>query len=294
MDSARGVRRSAHESGHRCGKYARRRSGRRLLHWAGALAVPVLIGTLVTASAPGLVRIRPGDTLWALARTYGTSVAALQRANHLHGDLIRAGEVLHIPGNHAAGGRRAQAEVRYRVKQGDTLYYLAHRYGTSPDVIARRNRISGSMIYIGQTLVIPVRRPPAGAKPSRSYVASVIRRTAQRLGVDPALALGVAYQESGFQTRVVSPAGAVGAMQVLPGTGRWLSRDIVGRDLDLRDVEDNAYAGVLQLKLLLDVADTRTAVAGYYQGLSSVHRHGLFRDTKAYVASVMALRARFS
>ena len=43
-------------------------------------------------------RVKPGDTLFSLARRYGTTVEAIQRANGLKGDLIRVGEVLTIPG----------------------------------------------------------------------------------------------------------------------------------------------------------------------------------------------------
>jgi len=43
-------------------------------------------------------RVMPGDTLYSLARRYGTTVEAIRRANGLSGDLIRVGEVLKIPG----------------------------------------------------------------------------------------------------------------------------------------------------------------------------------------------------
>lgn len=44
------------------------------------------------------IRLRPGDTLWALARRYGTTVAALRRLNSLGSStLIRAGHWLLLP-----------------------------------------------------------------------------------------------------------------------------------------------------------------------------------------------------
>jgi soluble lytic murein transglycosylase-like protein len=90
----------------------------------------------------------------------------------------------------------------------------------------------------------------------------------------------------------VSSAGAIGAMQVLPATGRWMS-GVVGRPLNLRDVHDNATAGVVLLDLLLERARPRVAVAGYYQGLAGVRRHGMYRDTERYVANVLALQRQF-
>jgi hypothetical protein len=40
--------------------------------------------------------------------------------------------------------------------------------------------------------------------------------------------------------------------------------------------------------------DDRLALAGYYQGLSSVKKRGMYDDTKAYVANILALRRRFA
>jgi soluble lytic murein transglycosylase-like protein len=129
--------------------------------------------------------------------------------------------------------------------------------------------------------------------PGRDATRRLIVATAHRYGVDPALALAVAYQESGFNQRQVSVANAIGVMQVIPSSGRWAS-DLVGRRLDLLDARDNVTAGVVILKALTRSATSRRqAVAGYYQGLASVREHGMFVDTKAYVRSIEALVHRF-
>jgi soluble lytic murein transglycosylase-like protein len=121
----------------------------------------------------------------------------------------------------------------------------------------------------------------------------IIASTARRWGVDPALAQAVAFQESGFNMRSVSPANAVGAMQVIPASGRWAS-SLAGRSLDLLDPHDNATAGVVILRALTRAEDDQaTAIAGYYQGLASVRSKGMFADTRRYVANVQTLMARF-
>ncbi|MEO6711872.1 MAG: lytic transglycosylase domain-containing protein, partial [Mycobacteriales bacterium] len=113
-------------------------------------------------------------------------------------------------------------------------------------------------------------------------------------GVDPHLALALAWQESGFQQDVVSSAGAIGAMQVMPDTGRWMSRNIVGRPLNLSKVEDNVIAGVRFLALLLRMTSTqKAALAGYYQGLASVKNNGEYASTKSYVSNILVLQRRF-
>jgi N-acetylmuramoyl-L-alanine amidase len=120
----------------------------------------------------------------------------------------------------------------------------------------------------------------------------MIVTAASRYGVDPSLALAVAYRESGFHQHRVSAANAIGVMQIVPSAGAWAST-VVGRRLDLLDVEDNITAGVVLLSCLMAIAPEALAVAGYYQGLSSVRRAGLLPDTQRYVTAVQTLRSRF-
>jgi soluble lytic murein transglycosylase-like protein len=86
--------------------------------------------------------------------------------------------------------------------------------------------------------------------PSKAVVRALVARAARRHGVPVSLALALAYQESGFQQRVVSGVDAIGAMQVLPSTGRALGR-LHGRSFDLLKAGDNVEAGVLLLRDLL-------------------------------------------
>lgn len=291
-------------------------AGRALLRRYGAPTVAVLlaIAVVVTASTAGggRYRVRPGDTLSAIAARYHTTVAALVRLNNLpgNGDLIYAGSVLRIPGHAAASGRRTRVVTTgYVVRPGDSLYAIAAAHHASWRAIARRNHLPSSlMVVIGQRLRIPHRVTVHAASgsagrgsfrgrwvPSRTQVAAMIRATARRWGVDPRLALGVSYEEAGFNQRMISGVGAVGAMQILPATGQWLSAYVVHRPLDIFRAQDNITAGVAFLSVLLRETggNSRTAVAGYYQGLTSVRSRGMYADTKRYVANVLALRNRF-
>jgi soluble lytic murein transglycosylase-like protein len=279
-----------------------------------AILVPLAFALVATAAAPAFVRIRPGDTLWDLSRRYGTSVEALRRLNHLPGDTIYAGRTLRITGASPA----TAGTGRYRVRAGDTVSALALRFRVPIALLAADNHLGQRMtIYIGQTLrVRGAHRSTAAADhgpdgtlagtvayhrrllaargtPDRATVRAIIRHTAADLGVDPALALALAQQESGFRQNVVSRAGAIGVMQVLPSTGRWLSVAVVGRPLDLLRTRDNIIAGVSLLRVLTNAAPLRQAVAGYYQGLASVRRNGMYADTRRYVSSVLALRQRW-
>lgn len=217
----------------------------------------------------------------------------------------------------------AGSAQEYSVKSGDTLARIANRFDVSVSAIATANSIKNpSLIRVGQRLTIPGGAPTGlvgdtflGRKysadvvgaanhnkatlnamdvPSRAQMQQMIVDTAHRMGVDPALAQAVAYQESGFNMRAVSPANAVGVMQVIPSAGQWAS-DLVGRDLNLLDPQDNVTAGIAILRQLQrDGRALETAIAGYYQGETGVRKYGMYADTKRYVASVLALMGRFS
>jgi LysM repeat protein len=286
------------------------------------LLVPLALAATLTASASGysLITVHRGDTVSALALRYHTTVSRLIALNHLpgDGDLIYAGQTLRVPGEASSSGGGGSSVVTYTVRSGDTLDGIAARYHVSPTAIARRNHLPSSlMVRIGQRLVIRhahtshVTAPPTGgignaaarhdravladrSEPSQDQVASMIRSTAERWRLDPRLALAISYQESGFNMRVVSGVDAVGAMQIMPYTGTYLSNDVVHRHLDLDDAQDNITAGVALLSLLQgETHNERRTAAGYYQGLQSVRDHGMLPDTKQYARDVLALRHRF-
>src|SRR6185295_7356157 len=141
--------------------------------------------------------------------------------------------------------------------------------------------------------VVPVAAPePTGTRVGATDVQSV----AAQHGVSPSLATAIAWQESGFNNSMVSGANARGIMQVMPGTWDYVQHNLAGgRALDPNSATDNVHAGVMYLKRLIDDAggDENAAIAGYYQGLSSVQSRGMFDDTKQYVDNVQALRSRF-
>lgn len=223
----------------------------------------------------------------------------------------------------------AASSGSYTVKSGDTLSAIAAKHGVKLSDILSANKLTmSSMIYPGNKLVIPgASIQPAGSVtplvpssflgftypaavvssanqnkallnaspvPNREQMKSIVADTARRMGVDPSLALAFAYQESGFDQRAVSPANAIGTMQVIPTSGEWAS-DLVGRKLNLLDPYDNATAGVAIIRQLTRTSkDLDHAIAGYYQGQYSVSKYGMYEDTKTYVAAIKAHRKNFS
>jgi LysM repeat protein len=282
----------------------------------------LLLAIVATASTSGasLYRIKSGDTLSGIAHHFHMSLHRLVAFNHLPGPgtTIYAGATLRIPTGpprHTAAkpARTTHTVVStYIVKPGDNLTAIAKRFRASAHRIAAYSHLRNrSMIYVGQRLRIPhdVRTRGgssgssashgayqlSGPAPSQATVAAVLRATARRWHIDPRLVLAVGWQESGFNQRWISSTGAVGAMQVEPYTGEFVSKYVVRRHLDLHKISDNATAGVALLTVLLREThgNAAKAVAGYYQGLASVQSRGMYDDTKRYVANVLALRNRF-
>jgi LysM repeat protein len=290
----------------------------RLRPFAGVVVVLALAGG-ATAAAPAVVKVRRGDTLWEFARDHDTTVRALQELNGLKGNVIYEGQVLRLRATKPAARRAAPAKARTRVqvyevshlvRQGDSLIKIARRYKVTPDVVATRNKLPRSrVVVLGQRLQIPQRRvitvaapkkaatakSAGGERVSRDRIRKLLRAEAKRRHVDYNLVLALAVQESGLQQHVVSSTGALGVMQVMPGTGEWTGKYLVGRKLNLRKVEDNITAGVAYLRQLIRIAKSEgEALAGYYQGLASVRKRGYYEDTKRYVSNILALRTRLA
>jgi N-acetylmuramoyl-L-alanine amidase len=201
----------------------------------------------------------------------------------------------------------------YKVRSGDTLGGLARSSGVSVDAMAAMNGLDASApLLIGTVLKLPTGAPaPPQAttpEPAQTVVpqadpaptsarvgAADIQSVAAQYGVSPSLAAAVAWQESGFNNGMVSSANARGVMQVMPGTWSYVQDNLAPRALDPNSATDNVHAGVLYLKRLLNETggDESAAIAGYYQGLSSVQSRGMYDDTRQYVDNVQALRGRF-
>jgi LysM repeat protein len=222
-------------------------------------------------ASPGSYTIKSGDTLSAIAAKHGVKLSDLLSANRLTmSSVIYPGNKLAIPG--------AALQPAGSVTPLVPSTFLGFTY--PPAVVSSANENKA--------------RLNASPVPSREQMRSIVADTARRMGVDPSLALAFAEQESGFNQRAVSPANAIGTMQVIPSSGEWAS-DLVGRKLNLLDPYDNATAGVAIIRQLTKTSkDLDHAIAGYYQGQYSVSKNGMFDDTKSYVESIKAHQKNFS
>jgi LysM repeat protein len=127
-------------------------------------ATPVQVEPTATPPPPAVTGgcyyvVRRGDTLFSIARRFGTTIGAIAQANGLSNPrYILAGQRLIIPGTCPpyAPPPAASGATVYIVRPGDTMYSIARRYGTTVTAIARANGIANPWrIWAGQRLVIP-------------------------------------------------------------------------------------------------------------------------------------------
>lgn len=110
--------------------------------------------------APGthvIYTVRPGDTLYAIANQFGSSVRAIEQSNMLYPPftdpgLIYPGQKLVIP----VPGMSRHSTVIYQVTEGDTLYRIGERYSVGVDMLAALNQIEQpDILQVARLLYIP-------------------------------------------------------------------------------------------------------------------------------------------
>jgi len=184
------------------------------------------------------------------------------------------------------------------------------------DILAFNSPVSHVGIYIGHGKMIEAPRtgldvrvtdvyetptairrvlPPAAAGGASSLpggvpFAGLFERASRRYDVDASLLAAVAKQESGYNPRAVSSAGAQGLMQLMPSTAAGLG---VHNSFDPSQAVDGAAR--LLRDLLREFGSTDLALAAYNAGPGAVHRYdGIppYPETRNYVTSVLGHQAR--
>ena len=266
------------------------------------------------------VEVQPGETLSALATRYGTTTAALAAANGISNpNQIQAGTVLQLPvtasSSPAGGGGAVMTVGTVTVPAGATLTSLAAQYGTTPAALAAANSITDpNVVFAGMQLTLPpgvvvpgapgVSAPVATGDyptallsfPSRLALQPDFVQSATASGVPVALLEALCWWESGWQTTAVSAAGAIGVCQIEPTTAAFVSSSILQEPLDPRTAADNIALCAAYLRYLLNRTggNASQALAGYYQGLSSIAQSGTLPATQAYVKGILGYAAIFA
>ncbi|MGM0750832.1 MAG: LysM peptidoglycan-binding domain-containing protein [Bacillota bacterium] len=117
------------------------------------------------------IEVKKGDTLWGLAKEYGTSVDQLMTWNNLNSHIIYPDQELQV-----------SSKEYYTVKKGDTLWGISSHYGVSVDSLIGWNALESDLIVPGQELVINLddkKAPSATANTSEQAAAPAPEETAE-------------------------------------------------------------------------------------------------------------------
>jgi LysM repeat protein len=272
------------------------------------LALAAIMASVMVAPSPTWAqsrsvdeyRVKPGDSLSMVARNHGVSTRSLAAENGISNlNLIRVGQVLRIPGAY------------HVVRPGDTLSGIAVSAGVSMSALAATNGIQNpDRIRIGQRLRLPTGSAARSVSPSAGYgrLPSRLRANPGRLNLIPSfekwaahygvpadVLMAVAYRESGWQTSVASPKGAIGVGQLMPRTAEWIAADLIRLPgLDPYNPDDNIRMSARFLAWLIGyMGSLDAALAGYYQGPGSVATRGYYNDTTAYITNINQIRTLF-
>lgn len=177
----------------------------------------------------------------------------------------------------------------------DQLATLETQFSTlfkqlSKEFAALEKRLTQAIAQLAKSAVasdVQGAEPAAARAPQRQRYGRIVRAAAQRNEIDPALLTSVIGQESGFDPRAVSRAGAMGLMQLMPDTARSLGVK------DPFDPAQNVEGGARMLRQLLDRYHGRVdfALAAYNAGAGAVDRYGgipPYAETQHYVRNILA------
>jgi LysM repeat protein len=279
------------------------------VRFAIAAAVGLGLQFLIVGTAVGRTHIvASGESLSVIAGMYDVTVGQLVDVNDVTDpDVIFPGQELHVPGGGSSGreGTSVAAPSVYVVRAGDTLSGIAEKFDVTTAELQAANGIEDpDYIHVGQELSVPGSSPAAAArpasgglslanKPANPELEAAFDEIAAYHGVDAGLVKALAWVESGWQQHIVSPTGAVGVMQLMPGTTAWLEADMFGQNLDEGgSAYHNIQLGTAYLAILMRATggNEKVAVGSYYQGHGNTMSGVLYGETVDYIGAVFAVR----
>jgi beta-lactamase class A/LysM repeat protein len=244
--------------------------------------------------------VRGGETIQIIAAAYGIDPAQLATINNLANEgSVVVGQTLRVP------RRTSPDQAEYVVRPGDTLWVVARDLGVPSATLAEANGITDpNRLIAGRKLRIPRApsaspepvAPPTPTLPSLDHPATaLLAGHAARHGVDPALALAVAWIDGGGRPRDIGSNGWLGHLQLAEPTFDSMEKDIVRRNLNRGDPSDRAEAGIAYLGSMARWAggDER-GLAAFFQGPGSLQRDGVRSDLEPRIRAILALRERLS
>ena len=96
-----------------------------------------------------LYQVKPGDTLYSIAKKYNLSLTELKAINNITNDNLAVGQLLNVPSG-------LSLVNSYIVEKGDTLYSIAKKFDISVNKLKEYNNLSTNLLSVGQKILIPI------------------------------------------------------------------------------------------------------------------------------------------
>ncbi len=168
--------------------------------------------------------VRRGETLLAIAGTYGVTVEEIQAANNMNDVFIRDGDELVIPSKEPAAQAQPSGEVsnfQYTVKSGDTIISIALQFGSSvQEILAANGLRENQPIFPGDELTVPVRQVPPEVLESSPTGEPTRPPEAGNLNLSPASTIYI-------EPRLIGPPDGATLPRTEPVLLRWISVDVL-------------------------------------------------------------------
>jgi len=198
-----------------------------------------------------------------------------------------------VPPVYSHSRRAAQSaadEVRLRLRQAALINPSLSANGGALELASEQVKNTAPELKTaqGQSALRKTTDSPTSSAPTPAWMDHIVEEAALRQGVDPNLVRAIIKVESNFNPQAVSPKGAIGLMQLMPGTAK---------SLNVRNPYDpaqNVDAGVRHFKQLLDSygGNLELSLAAYNAGSTAVHRSGgvpNYSETRNYVKRITGL-----
>jgi LysM repeat protein len=142
----------------------------------GLILLSLLFGVFQNGWTEEKYRVKPGDTLYGISKSFGVSIEALKKENALEGNSINPQQILSIPSlrekkvDEVVGTpsishpKKLSAETvkkplgemdSYDVRKGDSLFSISRKLGLPIEEIKKMNNLHTSALKIGQILLLP-------------------------------------------------------------------------------------------------------------------------------------------
>jgi LysM repeat protein len=118
-----------------------------------ATTAALQVGEKAVQAIGGVYTVQKGDTLYQIAKSYGTTVQELKKENKLSSDRILIGQQMSVPTEYHVPEEEVVLDG-YTVAHGDTLYQIAKQHHTTVEAIKEANQLLSDQIYAGQVLKV--------------------------------------------------------------------------------------------------------------------------------------------